>query len=81
MPKYVLNMSRDTSQTVAMIVEADDEDDALDKAYQAARNESDLPWEDDDFVGKPYCSNYEDLEEYDPSLHPSSAGYYELREE
>jgi hypothetical protein len=64
-----------------MIVTAENEEQAEEQAYQAARENIDLPWEDDDFTGKPYCSNYEDLEEYDPNIHPSSAGYYELHVE
>lgn len=79
MPKYIVRMTRDCSQSVDMIVTADNQEMAEQRAYQEARENMDVPWEDDDFAGKPYCSNYEDLEEWDPVLHPVSDGYHELR--
>lgn len=81
MPKYVLRMTRDTSQSVDLIVTAENEELAEQKAYQEARTNWDLPWQDDDFAGKPYCPDYDEIEQYDPALHPVSDGYYELREE
>ena len=78
MPKYIIRMTRDTSQSVDMIVTADNINMAEDRAYQETRSDRDLPWEDDEYAGNPYCSNFDDVEEYDPSLHPVSDGYHEL---
>jgi hypothetical protein len=48
-------MTRDCSQSVDIEVEARTPEGAEEKAYQEARENWDLPWEDDDYVGKPYC--------------------------
>lgn len=77
MPKYRIMMTRDTSDTAYIEVEADNLEAAEDAAYQIARYEDDVDWEPDDWCGKPYCPDPGATEIFDPA----SGRFIELREE
>lgn len=63
MSKYIVPMCRDTSQHVLITVEADNPEEAEQRAYEEARNNWELPWEDSDFTDKPYCSDLAEITE------------------
>jgi hypothetical protein len=77
MNRYRLLYTRDCSDSAYIEVEADNIDDAHDKAYQIARYEDDVKWEPDDWCGKPYCPDPEACQVFDPA----SGRFTELREE
>ena len=81
MNKYRVRMVRDTSQSVDIIVTADNPDEAENKAWNAARSNLEIKWDEDEGYGEPYCPDYnDDIELLQPG-HPVSDGSFELREE
>lgn len=77
MNKYRIMMTRDTSDTAYIEVEANSIEEAEDLAYTIARYEDDVAWEPDDWCGKPYCPDPEANQIFDPA----SGRFTELREE
>ena len=63
MPLYRVRMTRDTSQSVDIEVIAPDPHQAEEEAYRVAREDWNLDWVDDDFMGKPYCPDTDAIEE------------------
>ena len=63
MPKYSVPMARDTTDFTRVEVEADSPEEAEEKAYQEARDNWNLNWELTDYVGKPYCTDVDDIKE------------------
>lgn len=58
MPKYKVIMTRDTTCSKVITVEADNPDEAESLAYDEATESAD-GWESDDWWGKPYCGDPE----------------------
>ena len=62
---YEVIATRDTTESCCMLVEAEDEADALEKALARASSDKDLVWEHDDNIPQPPYVN--DAVEVDPS--------------
>lgn len=77
MNKYRIMMTRDTTDTAYIEVEADSVEEAEDLAYTIARYEDDVVWEPDSWCGKPYCPD----PEANQIFNPASGRFTELREE
>jgi len=78
--RWVVPMTRDTSQTVTIVVTAETPYQAEELAWLEARNNWELPWTDDEDCSKPYCPAPEDIEELEAG-QPVSDGFYELHTE
>jgi hypothetical protein len=55
--KFDVPMTRNVTESVWLQVEAEDPQDAIDKAYKIARDVWDLNWQLDDHIGDVYCGH------------------------